>query len=84
MSIVKTAVSLDEGLFHRAEDVAHRLKISRSRLFAVALEEFMLHEESRRLLQQLNTAYAREPDAAEKRVERAMRRRHRRTVDGEW
>jgi hypothetical protein len=39
MPAVKTAISLPEPLFHRAETVAHELQISRSQLVATAVDE---------------------------------------------
>jgi metal-responsive CopG/Arc/MetJ family transcriptional regulator len=38
MASVKTAISLPELLFQRADVVAHRLEISRSQLIARAVE----------------------------------------------
>jgi metal-responsive CopG/Arc/MetJ family transcriptional regulator len=38
---MKTAISLPDHLFERAESVAERLGISRSELYATALEAFL-------------------------------------------
>ncbi len=65
MPNVKTAVSIEETLFERAEALARELKVSRSRLFAMALEDFVLRAENRRLLEQLNEAYKDGPDPDE-------------------
>ena len=37
MQTVKTAISIQEGLFEQAETLARQIKISRSRLFVLAL-----------------------------------------------
>lgn len=84
MRTVKTAISLQRPLFEQAEDLAQRLQISRSRLFVIALEEFISRQQNRELLAQINAAYADEPDAEELARQRQMRSRHRRLVEGEW
>ncbi len=84
MRNVKTAVSIQKSLFEQAEDVARKLKVSRSRLFSLALEDYIRREQNRELLEQINSAYAQEPDSAEKILRRKSRRTHRRIVRGEW
>jgi metal-responsive CopG/Arc/MetJ family transcriptional regulator len=65
MPTVKTAISLPEPLFHRAETVAHELQISRSQLVAKAVDEFVKRYERRALLEAVNRAYEEEPPTAE-------------------
>ncbi len=84
METVKTAISIQKPLFDQAEALAHALKISRSRLFGLALEEFIRRRENRDLLGRINAAYADEPEPSEQVVRRKARRSHRRTVEGEW
>lgn len=84
MQTIKTAISLQRPLFEQAESLAQRLEISRSRLFVIALEEFIRRQENRELLAQLNAAYDDEPDAEELAVQRQMRSAQRRLVEGEW
>ena len=55
---VKTAVSIEESLFREAEAWAGRLGISRSRLFAEALREFVRRRENEELLRSPNEAHA--------------------------
>lgn len=83
MEHVKTAVSLDRKLYEQGEALASELKISRSRLFALALEEFIRQRRSRRLLEQINAAYQDAPDAAERALQRSMRGTHRRLVESD-
>jgi predicted transcriptional regulator len=45
--VVKTAVSLPDPLYHRAEAVARRLGLSRSGLYARALEDYLAGVEDR-------------------------------------
>ncbi len=84
MSNVKTAVSLEAPLFEQVEALAHEMQISRSRLVALALEDFVRRHQNQRLLERLNAAYNDAPDPAEQALSQARRRHHRRLVDGEW
>jgi metal-responsive CopG/Arc/MetJ family transcriptional regulator len=84
MRSIKTAISIQESLFEQAENLAHKMKVSRSRLFVLALEDYISHQQNRELLAQINAVYADKPDVAEKALHRKMRRVHRRMVEGEW
>lgn len=57
MATVKTAISLQESLFEQAEALASEMKVSRSRLIAIALEEFIRRHQNRLLLEKINAAY---------------------------
>ena len=80
---IKIAVSLNESLFEAGETLARELKVSRSRLFAMALEDFMRRRESRRILAEINAAYEGEPDDQETTLRERMRTQHRRVVKRE-
>jgi metal-responsive CopG/Arc/MetJ family transcriptional regulator len=84
MSIIKTAVSLPEPLFEQAEALASRLKVSRSRLVVLALEEYIERHENQQLFDQLNRAYQDAPDPDEQAALLRLRRAQRRLVEGEW
>ncbi len=84
MQNVKTAISIQKSLFEQAERLARKMKVSRSRLFALALEDYIHREQNRELLTQINAAYADEPDATEETLRRKTRSTHRRIVRGEW
>ncbi|MCL1467826.1 hypothetical protein [Argonema galeatum] len=84
MANVKTAISLPESLFKQAEAVAEELKVSRSRLMALALEEFIRRRQNLQLLEKINAAYADPPDEEEQTMLRTISRYHRRIVEGEW
>jgi metal-responsive CopG/Arc/MetJ family transcriptional regulator len=84
MLAVKTAISIEKDLFDQAERIARSMKVSRSKLFVIALQDFIEHRKNKELLEQINAAYADEPDAAEEAVLRKSRRQHRRLVDREW
>ncbi len=84
MAAVKTAISLQKTLFDRAEALARRMKISRSRLVALALDDFLRRRRSIELEASINAAYDDTPDTAQKALRRRMRSRHRQVVEGEW
>ena len=62
MAHVKTAISLDESLFREAEDWAGKAGVSRSKLFARAVEEYVRRHENEELVRRLDEAYADGPD----------------------
>ncbi len=84
MHAVKTAISIEKNLFDQAEIIARTMKVSRSKLFVIALQDFIEHQKNKELLAQINAAHADEPDAAEQELLRKSRPRHRRMVGGEW
>lgn len=84
MKAIKTAISIKKDLFDQAEKMAQSMKVSRSKLFVIALQDFIAHQKNRDLLAQINTAYSDEPDTAEQNLRRKSRRQHRRMVEGEW
>ena len=84
MANVKTAISLQKALFEQVEAVAREMNISRSRLFALAVEDFIHRHENQQLLERINVAYQGPPDPAEQALRRRMRRQHRQIVEGEW
>jgi len=84
MENIKTAISLNKSLFAQANLLARKLKVSRSRLFVIALEDFIREQENRELLAKINTVYAGEPDESEKLLRRKTRKSHRRLVEGQW
>jgi hypothetical protein len=84
MQTVKTAISIQESLFEQAEALARQMNISRSRLFVLALEDYIRRQQDRELLAKINAAYADEPDASERTLRQQMKSTHRRIVEGEW
>ncbi|MEI6806450.1 MAG: hypothetical protein WCK49_08100 [Myxococcaceae bacterium] len=57
---MKTAISLPDGLFERAEHMAHRMHVSRSNLYALALKSFLEKQQKETVTQELNSIYATE------------------------
>ncbi len=84
MQAIKTAISIEKNLFDQAENIARAMKVSRSKLFVMALQDFIEHQKNKEMLAQINAAYADEPDGAEQALRRKSRRQHRRLVAREW
>jgi len=84
MESVKTAVSIKKSLFEEVESLARKMKVPRSRLFTLALEDYIQRQRNRKLLMQIDAAYTEERDPPEETLRRQYRRQHRRMVEGEW
>ena len=54
---MKTAISLPDALYADAEKTARSMGIPRSRLFAMALEEFIHYHKRESITEQLNMVY---------------------------
>lgn len=78
---MKTAISVPDRLFNSADALARRLGVSRSRLYATALAEFLAKHRAGKVTERLNTVYA----AEESRLDPALRRAQARIVaEREW
>ena len=55
---MKTALSIPDDLFASADALAKRLGLSRSRLYASALQEFISKHKSKNVTERLNAVYA--------------------------
>jgi metal-responsive CopG/Arc/MetJ family transcriptional regulator len=78
---MKIALSIPDELFESAETLSKRLGVSRSRLYATALADFVAKHRGRKVTERLNTLYANE----ESRLDPAVRRQQRRAVErNEW
>jgi metal-responsive CopG/Arc/MetJ family transcriptional regulator len=57
---MKTAISLPDSLFEEGEQLAQQLGISRSELYATALEAYLQARRAARVTQQLDDLYEKE------------------------
>ena len=55
---MKIAGSVPDDLFRLAETAARRLRVSRSQLYATAIAEFLLRQETDSITERLNEVYA--------------------------
>ncbi|OFW26000.1 MAG: hypothetical protein A3H97_11230 [Acidobacteria bacterium RIFCSPLOWO2_02_FULL_65_29] len=67
---MKVALSIPDELFESGETLSKRLGVSRSRLYATALAEFVAKNRGRKITERLNAVYASE----DSRLPRALRR----------
>ena len=58
---MKTAVSVPDDLFRLAEATARRLRVSRSKLYATAISEFLDRQRTDAVTERLNAVYSRQP-----------------------
>jgi len=79
-----TDVSLSKSLFEEVETVAREMELSRSRLFVMAVKDFIERYRTRRLVEQINLAYQDGPDEEEQELLRHMHRVQRELMRGEW
>jgi metal-responsive CopG/Arc/MetJ family transcriptional regulator len=63
LETVKTAISVNGALYEQAEALARELGVSRSRLYSLALEDYIRRRENRVLLERINAAYAEDAGA---------------------
>jgi metal-responsive CopG/Arc/MetJ family transcriptional regulator len=61
---MKTAVSLPDPVFEAAEQLAKRLRMSRSELYATAIARFVGEHRGRGVTELLNRVYGDHPDDA--------------------
>jgi hypothetical protein len=69
---MKTAVSMPDDLFRRAEAAARRLRVSRSELYAKAIAEFLKGHQGNAITERLNDVYSRNPAKVESGLHRAQ------------
>ena len=84
MANVKTAISLNNTLFDQVNDLADEMNISRSRLFALAVEEYIQRHKNQQILREINQAYDDFPDSTEQQLQDGMHQHHRRVITDQW
>ena len=78
---MKTAICLYSNLLKEADQTARALGLSRSRLFSLALENYLRHRRQEQILNQLNQAYSDEPNRAEA---QNIKAKFRSTIKDRW
>jgi metal-responsive CopG/Arc/MetJ family transcriptional regulator len=76
---MKVAVSIPDDLFESGETVSRRLKVTRSRLYATALAEYVGKHQGRKVTERLNAVY----EAGATQLEPAVRRAQKRALGPE-
>jgi hypothetical protein len=69
---MKTAVSVPDDMFRMAEATARRLRVSRSKLYATAIAEFLKRQQGNAITERLNDVYSRNPAKVDPGLHRAQ------------
>ena len=80
---MKTAVSLPDDLFEKVEELAEELHLSRSRIFAEAVQDYIAKRKNEEILRTLNTVYSEAETEAEKTLRKYSKKRYARTLKAE-
>jgi hypothetical protein len=81
---MKTAISLDDQLLSDADRAAKEMGVSRSRVFSLALEEFLRRRRHLSVVEQLNRVYGDDPPVADARVLAGIKTKTRATLKDRW
>jgi antitoxin component of RelBE/YafQ-DinJ toxin-antitoxin module len=54
---MKTAISINDKIYRNAEDAASRMGLSRSRLYTLAIEEYLYNHQADIITRRLNQYY---------------------------
>lgn len=80
---VKTAISMQEELFKEVNRLAGELNVSRSKLFVMAVQDYIKKKESQKLLSQINKAFSDHPDSDEIKLHGKMRQKQTKKLERE-
>lgn len=82
---MKTAISIDDNLLHKADQTARRMGLSRSRLFALAVGDFLQRQEKEQMLHRLNEVYGEHTEqGSEERLLKGIKTKVRRALRERW
>jgi len=62
---MKTAISIPDEIFEKAERTAKKLGVSRSELYVKAIRDFIEHHRSENLTEKLNEIYSNDESVSE-------------------
>jgi len=75
---------MDDGLLQEADETARLMGLSRSRLFALAVGDFLQRRRREQMLLRLNEVYAGGMETAEKPLLKGIKAKVRRAVKERW
>ena len=81
---MKTAISINDGLLQEVDEAARLMGLSRSRLFSLAVGDFLQRQRREQMLLRLNEVYANGVEPAEKRLLKGIKAKVRRTAKERW
>ena len=82
MSNIKTAISVNKPIFDEMEALAQEMEVSRSQIFSLAAKEYVQRHKSHKIMEAINAACSNEPDANDEALQKHMRRKQRKIVEG--
>jgi len=80
---VKTAISMQQNLFNEVNELASELKVSRSKLFVLAIEDYIKKNESKKMLSQINAAFSDFPNSEEECNTSMMKRKQKSILESD-
>ena len=80
---MKTAISVDYDLVMEADRTAREIGVSRSRLFSLAMRNYLRNRRHEKVVEQLNRVYG-DSDAVERRTLAKMKAKFRTTIRERW
>jgi hypothetical protein len=78
------AISIDDALLQEADQTPRLMGLRRSRLFALALADFLQRHRQEQMLLRLNEVYAKEIEPREKRLLSAIKAKVRPVLKDRW
>ena len=81
---MKTAISLPDSLFRQADEMASELAIPRSRLVALALEEFIRRHRQQDVTERLDAVYGHLPERRIPSTDAGLESLRELTADDSW
>jgi hypothetical protein len=81
---MKTAISIDDRLLQEADETARLMGLSRSRLFALAVGDFLQRQRREQMLLRLNEVYAEGMEPVEKLRLKGIKAKVRNTIKERW
>ena len=81
MSTIKTAISIDEELYKKVQDLSSSLNIPKSRIFSQAVEYFIDKKNNLELLKKINDSYSSEIDEIDPEYLKATKKSYSKTIE---
>jgi hypothetical protein len=81
---MKTAISIEDALLKEADEAARLMGLTRSRLLAMALSDFLGRRKREQMLTRLNEVYAGGLEPQDERVLGGIKKKVRRAVQDSW
>ena len=80
---VKTAISIQKELFEEVNNLAEELHVSRSKLFVLAVQDFIKKNENKKIISQINRAFSDNIDSEEQNLHNKMRLKQAKNLEKE-